>query len=71
MLIFYNTKIFLLSNKDNCINICQIWNKYHCQLKNYTRFENMTREEYDNLINEAYDYDKIKNKVDIVLGVPE
>ena len=42
LIIFYNTKIFLISNKKDCINICPKWNKYNCELKNYTRFENIT-----------------------------
>ena len=71
LIIFYNTKIFLVSNKLVCTNICKQWNKSHCQLKNYTRFENMTREKYDNLIDEAYDYEYLKNNVNIILNVPD
>ena len=69
--IFYETKIFLVSNKIDCINICPKWDKYNCHLKKYERFTNMTREEYDNLVDNSYEYDKIKENVNIMLSVPE
>ena len=71
IIIFYNKKIFLISNKKDCTNICTKWNNNNCELKNYTRFQNMTRKEYDNLINEAYEYDSIKKNVNIILNDPK
>ena len=71
IIIFYDSKIFLISNKKECTNICYKWDKYNCQLKNYTRFENITREDYDNLINESHEYDNIKNNVNIIVNIPE
>ncbi len=71
LIIFYDKSIFLVSNKIDCINICKIWTKEQCELKKYTRFMNMPREEYDNLVDKAYDYDEIKDNVNIILNVPE
>ena len=71
LIIFYDRKIFLVSNRKNCINICPKWDRFNCQLKNFTRFSNMTREEYDNLIDNSYEYDSLKNNINIVLNVPE
>ena len=71
LIIFYNKKIFLVSNKIDCINICKNWNKDECELKKYERFSKMPREEYDNLVDNAYEYDEIKSNVNIILNVPE
>ena len=71
LIIFYDKRIFLVSNKDDCINVCQKWDRFNCKLKNYTRFSNMEREEYDNLVEKAYEYDSLRNNVNLVLNVPE
>jgi len=70
LIITYDKKIFLINNKVDCINICPQWNRKECQLKNYTRFKDMTREEYDKLIEESYVYDEIKDNVNIFLNEP-
>ena len=71
LIIFYSNSIFLINNRLDCISICPIWNKDECQLKNYTRFKNMTREKFDSLLEKSYVYDEIKDNVNIRLNDPE
>ena len=70
LIIFYANSIFLINNRLDCISICPIWNKEECQLKNYTRFKNMTREQFDALLEKSYVYDEIKDNVNIRLDDP-
>ena len=70
LIIFYANSIFLINNRLDCISICPIWNNDECQLKNYTRFKNMTREQFDVLLEKSYVYDEIKDNVNIRLDDP-
>ena len=67
--IFYEKKIILISNKTICNSICPNWinniKETSCELKEYPNFENMTREHFNNLLNEPYVYDEIKNDINI------
>ena len=71
-IVFYEQKIFLISNKNNCHSICPSWtnniDKSTCKLKQYSAFKNMTREFYNNLLKEAYIYDDIKDDVNIIFN---
>ena len=69
--IFYDNKIFLVSNKTICNSLCYDWTnnieKSSCKLKKYTAFKNMTRDHFNNLINNTeYIYDEIKSNVSII-----
>ena len=70
LIIFYANLIFLINNRVDCNSICPIWNKDECQLKNYTRFKNMTRDQFDALLEKSYVYDEIKDNVNIRLDDP-
>ena len=73
--ILYEEKIILISNENNCNSICPDWTNNvkdaSCELKHYSNFENITREYFNNLLKEAYVYDKIKSDVSIILNRPE
>jgi len=66
LVIFYEDEIFLINNKIDCINACPNWNRAECGLKNYTRFKNITKEQYELLIEKAHVYDEIKDNVNII-----
>ena len=66
LIIFYEDEIFLINNKIDCINVCPNWNRAECGLKNYTRFKNITKEKYEDLLEKAYAYDEIKDNVNII-----
>ena len=71
IIVFYEEEFFLISNKNNCESICPNWNNNiknsNCKLKQYKKFENMTREQYNNLINKSKIYDDIKENVNIII----
>ena len=66
LIIFYEDEIFLINNKIDCINACPNWNRAECGLKNYTRFKNITKEKYEDLLERAHVYDEIKDNVNII-----
>jgi len=72
-LIFYEKKIFLISNKNDCESICPDWvdNIRHssCYLRKYnTTFENMTRQNFTELLQDANEYDKKKKNVNLIIN---
>ena len=66
LIIFYEDEIFLINNRIDCINACPNWNRAECGLKNYTRFKNITKEKYEELLERAHVYDEIKDNVNII-----
>ena len=73
--ILYEEKIILISNDNICNSICPDWKnnleQSTCELNQYSNFKNITRESFNNLLKEAYIYDKIKSDVNIILNRPE
>ena len=72
-LVLYEKKLFLISNRNICKSICPNWKtieKSSCKLQKYSVFRNMTREEFDNSLNTAYEYDDIKKDLNIVKNKP-
>ena len=73
--LYYEGKILLISNKEECSSICPDWTNSiedsTCVFKNYLTFSNMTRDIFNSLAKEAYEYDEIKADVSIIMNKPE
>ena len=73
--IYYEKEIILISNENDCNSICPDWTnsieESTCVFKDYSTFNNMTREYFNKLKSDAYIYEEIKSDVNIVINKPE
>ena len=72
-MIFYEKKIFLISNKKECELICPDWvdniNDSTCFLRKYNNtFRNMNRQDYIRLLEDANVYEEIKDNVNLIIN---